>query len=62
MRRAALPLFGLGCFLALLLICYRSVLFEGGQFASANASYFYPLDLRVRQEWDAGHAALGSRA
>ena len=35
-RRAALPLFGLGCFLALLLIRYRSVLFEGGQFASAN--------------------------
>jgi hypothetical protein len=58
MRRAILPLFGLGCFLALLLICYRSVLFEGGQFASANVSYFYPLDLRVRQEWEAGRWPL----
>jgi hypothetical protein len=58
MRRAILPLFGFGCFLALLLICYRPVLFEGGQFASANASYYYPLDRRVQQEWEAGRWPL----
>jgi len=58
MRRAILPLFGLACFLALLLVCYRSVLFERGQFASANASYFYPLDQRVQQEWRAGRWPL----
>jgi hypothetical protein len=58
MRRAALPLLGLGCFLSLLLICYWPVLFAGGQFATANASYFYPLELRVRQEWDAGRWPL----
>ena len=58
MRRAVMPLFGLGCFLALLLVCYRPVLFEGAQFASANASYYYPLDLHVQQEWDAGRWPL----
>lgn len=58
MRRAVLPLSGLGCFLALLLVCYRPVLFEDAQFASANASYFYPLDLHVQQEWDAGRWPL----
>ena len=58
MRRAVVPLLGLGCFLALLLVCYRPVLFEDAQFASANASYFYPLDLRVQQEWDAGRWPL----
>ena len=58
MRRVGLPLLGLGCFLGLLLICYRPVLFGDGQFASANTSYFYPLDLRVRQEWMAGRWPL----
>jgi len=58
MRRAVVPLLGLGCFLALLLVCYRPVLFEDAQFASANASYFYPLDLRVQQEWVAGRWPL----
>jgi hypothetical protein len=59
MRRAVLPLFGLGCFLALLTACYWSVLFEDGQFAGGNASYFdYPLYLRVQQEWDAGRWPL----
>ncbi len=53
-----LPLVGSGCFLGLLLVCYRPVLFNDAQFASANASYFYPLDLRVRQEWDAGRWPL----
>jgi hypothetical protein len=58
MRRAVLPLVGLGCLLVLLLVCYRAVLFEDGQFVSANASYYYPLDLRVRQEWGAGRWPL----
>src|SRR5438876_416113 len=58
MRRAGLSLLGLGCFLALLLVVYRRVLFEDGQFASGNASYFYPLYLRVQQEWDAGRWPL----
>src|SRR5262249_21174029 len=63
MRRAATHLAGPVCFLALLVVVYRPVLFEGGQFASANSSYFYPLYLRVQQEreagrwplWDPGH-------
>ena len=58
MRRAVVPLLGLGSFLALLLVCYRPVLFQDAQFASANASYYYPLDLRVQQEWDAGRWPL----
>ena len=58
MRRAVVPLLGLGCFLALLLVCYRPVVFEDAQFASANASYYYPLDLRVQQEWEAGRWPL----
>ncbi len=56
--RAVVPLLGLGGFLALLLVCYRPVLFNDAQFASANASYFYPLDLRVQQEWEAGRWPL----
>ncbi len=59
MRRAVLPLVGLGCFLGLLLVVYRPVLFEDGQFAWDNAAYvYYPLDLRVQHEWDAGRWPL----
>ncbi len=58
MRRAVVPLLGLGCFLALLLICFRPVLFEDAQFASANESYYYPLDQHVQQEWEAGRWPL----
>ncbi len=59
MRRAILPLLGLGCFLGLLLFVYHPVLFEDEQFAGGNASYFdYPLYLRVRQEWHAGRWPL----
>ena len=58
MRRAVVPLLGLSGFLALLLVCYWPVLFNDAQFASANASYFYPLDLRVQQEWEAGRWPL----
>jgi hypothetical protein len=59
MRRALLACCGIGCFLALLLVCYRTVLFEDEQFAGGNYSYFdYPLYLRVQQEWDAGRWPL----
>ena len=58
MRRAATDLAGPVCFLVLLVVVYRPVLFEGGQFASANSSYFYPLYLRVQQEWAAGRWPL----
>jgi len=59
MRRAVLPLFGLGCFLGLLLIFYRPVLFEDGQFALRDAGvFYYPLYLRVQQEWSAGRWPL----
>jgi hypothetical protein len=47
------------CFLALLLVTYRPVLFQGGQFAYRDAAIlFYPLYLRVQQEWDAGRWPL----
>ena len=59
MRRAVLPIVGVGCFLVLFLFVYRSVLFEGGQFAWDNAAYlYYPLYLRVQQEWNAGRWPL----
>jgi hypothetical protein len=59
MHRSVLPIVGLGCFLSLLLVVYRSVLFEDGQFAWDNASYcYYPLYLRVQQEWNAGRWPL----
>ena len=59
MRRAFLPLFGLACFLGLLLVLYRAVLFEDGQFAYRDSGFFYyPLYLRVQQEWDAGRWPL----
>jgi hypothetical protein len=59
MHRVALPLVGLGCFLGLLLVVYSPVLFENGQFAGGNTSYFdYPLNLRVEQQWSAGRWPL----
>jgi len=58
MRRNVLHLAGLGSFLGLLVVVYRPVLFEDGQFASGNASYYYPLYLRVQEEWDAGRWPL----
>jgi hypothetical protein len=54
-RRIALPVFGLACFSSLLLACFRTVLFEDGQFAHFDAAFFYyPLYQRVQQEWAAG--------
>jgi hypothetical protein len=58
-QRAGLPLVALACFLGLLLVVFRSVLFEDGQFAFRDAScFYYPLYLRVQQEWDAGRWPL----
>ncbi len=59
MRRDIVSLVGVGCFLALLLYCYHSVLFEDGQFALPDAAnFYYPLYLRVQQEWNAGRWPL----
>src|SRR5262245_51522471 len=59
MPRAISHLAGLGCCSVLLVVCYRTVLFEGGQFAYRDAdSLFYPLYLKVQQEWDAGRWPL----
>ena len=58
LHRAVGPLVGLGCCLALLMVCYRQVLFEDAQFGSASASYYYPIDRRVQQEWEAGRWPL----
>jgi hypothetical protein len=58
-RRILLPLLGLGCSLTLLLACYRGVLFQDGQFAGFDAAFFYyPLYLRIQQEWAAGRWPL----
>jgi hypothetical protein len=59
MRRAVLPLLGSVCALALLLVCYRAVLFRNEQFAFRDsANFYYPLYLRVQQEWQAGRWPL----
>ena len=58
-RREALILAGPGCALTLILVCYRAVLFEGGQFAYRDAClFYYPLYQRVQQEWAAGRWPL----
>jgi hypothetical protein len=59
MRRALLSLLGPFCALTLLLYCYRMILFAGEQFAFRDASHFYyPLHLRVQEEWKAGRWPL----
>jgi hypothetical protein len=58
-RDAGLLVLGLGCFVALLLLCYGPVLFEARQFTGGNSSFFdYPLYQRVQREWDAGRWPL----
>jgi hypothetical protein len=55
MQRALMPTLGLGSAVALLLVCFRAVLFGGEQFAFRDAgNFYYPLQLRVQQEWRAG--------
>src|SRR5437764_10570671 len=59
MRRIVLFLLGPACALILLLVCFRAVLFQDEQFAYRDAAHFYyPLYLRVQQEWDAGRWPL----
>src|SRR5437899_459534 len=59
MRRVALSLLGPACGLILLLVCFRAVLFQGEQFAYRDAAHFYyPLYLRIQQEWQAGRWPL----
>jgi hypothetical protein len=58
MRRLVL-LLGPVCALALLLVCFHAVLFRDAQFAYRDAAHFYyPLYLRVQQEWNAGRWPL----
>ena len=59
MIRRLAPWFGLVCALALLLGCYRSVLFADGQFGYRDAAhYYYPLYQKVQSEWAAGRIPL----
>jgi hypothetical protein len=59
LRRFALPIVGLTGALVLLVVAFRRVLFEDGQLVHFDASFFYyPLYLRVQQEWAAGRWPL----
>ena len=59
MIRRLIPWFGPLCALGLLLFCYRSVLFFGGQFGFRDAAhYYYPLYQKVQAEWKAGRIPL----
>src|SRR4051794_28790255 len=59
MRRAVLPLVLVGCLLLLTLACFSPVLFQGRQFSYRDAgNFYYPLYLRVQQEWEAGRWPL----
>ena len=59
MTRRLAPWFGPLCALALLLFCYRPVLFGGGQFGFRDsAHYYYPLYAKVQSEWQAGRVPL----
>src|SRR4051794_39883905 len=47
------------CVVALVLTAFSGVLFQGRQFAFRDAaSFYYPLHLRVQQEWEAGRWPL----
>src|SRR6478609_8685396 len=49
----------LACLCALVLACFGGALFQDRQFASRDAgSFYYPLHLRVQQEWRAGRWPL----
>jgi Bacterial membrane protein YfhO len=61
MRRWAPFGVGFACLLGLLYACFGSVLFRGEQFAFRDAGHFYyPLYLKVQQEWNAGRVPLWS--
>ena len=59
MKRHLATWFGPLCALTLLLFCYRTALFAGGQFGYRDAAHFYyPLYQKVQAEWAAGHVPL----
>jgi hypothetical protein len=50
---------GLAALVVLIVVCFGSVLFHGEQFGYRDAAHFYyPLYLRVQQEWDARRIPL----
>jgi hypothetical protein len=59
-RTRLLPLLlVLGSATTLLLVCFRSVLFQGEQFAFRDVgNFYYPLHFRVQQEWRSGRWPL----
>ena len=58
-RRDLMPFLAVGCALAVLLVCFRAALFGDEQFAFRDAAHFYyPLYLRVQQEWQSGRWPL----
>ena len=59
MRRPSVHLVALGCFISLVAVCYRTVLFANEQFAYSDSSnLFYPLYQLVQAEWNAGRWPL----
>lgn len=59
MRRLFVAAVALGCLIALVGACFGAVLFAGQQFEYRDSGHFYyPLYLRVQQEWDAGRVPL----
>jgi hypothetical protein len=58
-RRPAEFIPGLACLALLVVACYGTALFGGGQFAFRDAAHFYyPLYERVQQQWAAGRLPL----
>jgi hypothetical protein len=58
-RRPAAYILGLACLAILVVACYGTALFGGGQFGFRDAAHFYyPLYKRVQQEWAAGRLPL----
>jgi hypothetical protein len=61
MRRYLPFAVGLACLTGLLVACFGRVLFLGEQFSFRDAGHFYyPLYLKVQQEWQAGRLPLWS--
>jgi Bacterial membrane protein YfhO len=59
MRQGLASVMILSCFGALFLVCYAPALFGDRQFAYRDAgNYYYPLNMRVQAEWNAGRWPL----
>jgi hypothetical protein len=59
MRRLVLEVCGLACLAGLLIACFGQTFWGRQQFAFRDAAnYYYPLYLRVQQEWQAGRVPL----